>query len=79
MRGSLPGVRHDAAAVSLGGSAYVFGGGNGPSQLDEIVKVDPAGRASVVGRLPQPASDVSAAVIAGTGLRRRRVHRRRAG
>jgi DNA-binding beta-propeller fold protein YncE len=57
-------VRHDAAAVSLGGSAYVFGGGNGPSQLDEIVKVDPSGRASVVGRLPQPASDVSAAVIA---------------
>ena len=46
-------------------SAYVFGGGNGPSQLDEIVKVDPSGRASVVGRLPQPASDVSAAVIAG--------------
>ena len=65
MRGSLPGVRHDAAAVSLGGSAYVFGGGNGPGQLDEIVKVDPSGRASVVGRLPQPASDVSAAVIAG--------------
>jgi DNA-binding beta-propeller fold protein YncE len=57
-------VRHDAAAVSLGGSAYVFGGGDGPSQLDEIVKVDPSGRASVVGRLPQPASDVSAAVIA---------------
>jgi YVTN family beta-propeller protein len=49
----------------LGGSVYVFGGGNGPSQLDEIVKVDPTGRASVMGRLPQPASDVSAAVIAG--------------
>jgi DNA-binding beta-propeller fold protein YncE len=58
-------VRHDAAAVSLGGSAYVFGGGNGPSQLDEIVKVAPSGGATVVGRLPQPASDVSAAVIDG--------------
>ena len=44
LRGSLPGVRHDAAAVSLGGSAYVFGGGNGPSQLDEILQVGRGGR-----------------------------------
>ena len=62
LRGSLPSVRHDAAAVELGGATYVFGGGDATHQLDEIVKVG----AGVVGRLPQPASDVGAAVVAGT-------------
>ena len=60
--GSLPTARHDAAAVALGGSTYVFGGGDATHQLDEIVKVG----TGVVGRLPQPASDVSAAVIGKT-------------
>ncbi|HYX83984.1 MAG TPA: YncE family protein [Gaiellales bacterium] len=64
-RGALPSVRHDAAAVSLGGAAYVFGGGDGPSQLDQIVKVSHGGTA-LAGRLPQPASDAAAAVVAGT-------------
>ena len=68
-------MRHDAAAVSLGGSAYVFGGGNGPSQLDEIVKVA-AGGAGERGRSPAAARIRRlAAVIAGHGLRRRRIHR----
>jgi YVTN family beta-propeller protein len=65
-RGSLAGARHDAAAVSLGGVTYVFGGGDGARQLDEIVAIGPDGRARVAGRLPQPASDVGAAAIGGT-------------
>jgi DNA-binding beta-propeller fold protein YncE len=66
LRGNLPGVRHDAAAVTLASSTYVFGGGNGPAQLNEIVKVGPDGQASLAGRLPQPSSDLAAAVIHGT-------------
>jgi DNA-binding beta-propeller fold protein YncE len=62
LRGALPSVRHDAAAVDLGGATYIFGGGDATHQLDEIVKVG----GGVVGRLPQPASDVSAAAVAGT-------------
>jgi DNA-binding beta-propeller fold protein YncE len=65
--GSLPSVRHDTAAVTIGGHAYVFGGGNGIAQLDEIVGVDPAtGASRVVGRLPAASSDSSAAAIGGT-------------
>src|SRR5262249_43945097 len=40
--GRLPSVRHDTAAAALGNGVYVFGGGNGPGQLDEIVRVDSA-------------------------------------
>jgi YVTN family beta-propeller protein len=46
---------------------YVFGGGNGPSQLSDIVRVDRAsGRSSLVGRLPSASSDSTAAAIDGT-------------
>ncbi len=65
--GHLPSARHDTAAAAIGRYAYVFGGGDGISQLDQIVRVDPAtGGASVVGNLPAASSDLSAAVIAGT-------------
>ena len=57
----LPYAVHDAAAATLGGRAYLLGGGE-PSR-DEILAVDPAGRATVAGRLPAPASDVAAAAI----------------
>ena len=65
-RGALGGVRHDAAAASIRGTTYVFGGGDGVRQLDEIVAVEPGGRTRVAGRLPEGASDVGAAAIAGT-------------
>ncbi len=66
-RGRLPGALHDAAAVRLGDSVYLFGGGDGVRQLADIVRVDPrTGRAAVVGRLPAPSSDLSAAVVDGT-------------
>jgi len=65
--GRLPSVRHDTAAAALGNAVYVFGGGNGSAQLDEIVRVDPAtGRSSVVGRLPAASSDSTAATIGRT-------------
>jgi DNA-binding beta-propeller fold protein YncE len=65
--GVLPSPRHDTAAARVGGAAYVFGGGTGSAQLDEIVRVDPAtGRSSVVGRLPAASSDSAAAAIGGT-------------
>jgi YVTN family beta-propeller protein len=65
--GSLPSVRHDTAAAAIGNAVYVFGGGNGPSQLSDIVRVDRAsGRSSLVGRLPAASSDSTAATIDGT-------------
>jgi DNA-binding beta-propeller fold protein YncE len=60
--GRLPTAVHDAAAATLGGSVYLFGGGDGVSQHGEIVHV---GR-GVVGRLPAPSSDQAAAVIGST-------------
>jgi YVTN family beta-propeller protein len=65
--GRLPSPRHDTAAAALGGSVYVFGGGNGTSQLDEIVRVDPAsGTSTVVGHLPTASSDSAAAAVGGS-------------
>ena len=65
--GHLPSARHDTGAAAIGRYAYVFGGGDGVSQLDQIVRVDPAtGSASVVGSLPAASSDSSAAAIGGT-------------
>jgi YVTN family beta-propeller protein len=65
--GSLPSVRHDTAAAAIGNTVYVFGGGNGPSQLSDIVRVDRAsGRSSLVGHLPAASSDSTAAAIGGT-------------
>ena len=65
--GRLPSVRHDTAAAVLGGNVYVFGGGNGASQLDDIVRVDPSsGHTTVVAHLPAASSDSTAAAIGGT-------------
>ena len=58
---------HDAAAARLPSGVYLFGGGDGVRQHDEIVEVDPAtGRATAVGRLPAPSSDQAGAAIGGT-------------
>jgi YVTN family beta-propeller protein len=63
----LPSVRHDTAAAVINRTIYVFGGGNGPSQLNDIVRVDPrAGRSSLIGHLPAASSDSTAAAIGGT-------------
>src|SRR2546421_3631589 len=51
--GRIPTALHDSAAVQIGRSAYLFGGGTASTQLDTIVMVDPAtGAAQAVGHLP---------------------------
>jgi len=54
---------HDAAAVALGGSAVVFGGGS-PNTVGTVQSFGPAG-GQVIGSLPKPRSDLSAVVLAG--------------
>jgi DNA-binding beta-propeller fold protein YncE len=62
--GRLPGAVHDTAAVRIGRYVYLFGGGNGVSQLDSIVRIDPtSGSTTEAGHLPAPSSDQSAARI----------------
>ena len=64
--GQLPTPLHDAAAASVDGSVYLFGGGQAAS-ADQIYRVDPhTGASTQVGRLPQPQSDLAAATVAGT-------------
>jgi YVTN family beta-propeller protein len=66
-RGRLPGVLHDAAAVALGGVAYLFGGGDGVRQLAGVLRVDPqTGSVRQVGSLPAASSDSAAAALKGT-------------
>ncbi len=63
---TLPNPQHDAQAAALGGSVYVFGGGNGP-QYDHILRFTPGGgTVAPVGALPRPASDVAVTELAGT-------------
>ena len=65
--GSLLAGQHDAPAVALGGSVYVFGGGDGIHQLDHILRVSPgSGQVVAAGRLPAASSDSSAAVAGAT-------------
>ena len=61
--GRLPQALHDAAAVTLGPRAYLFGGGTGETGTDSIVEIDSTGTAAPTDTLPAPASDVGAAVI----------------
>jgi YVTN family beta-propeller protein len=60
--GRLPTAVHDAAAARFGRSVYLFGGGDGARQHDEIVRVG----SGLVGRLPAPSSDQAAAAIGRT-------------
>ena len=63
---TLPMPVHDAAAVSLDGSVYLFGGGQVAS-TDRILRVElTSGRNAPAGRLPQPRSDLGAATVGGT-------------
>jgi len=64
--GRLPAALHDATAVRLGRFVYYLGGGSA-SQVDGILRLDPAsGRVKEVGRLPEPNSDLAAAAVGGT-------------
>ncbi len=59
--GTLPHSVHDAAATTVDGAAYLFGGGE-PSR-DGIVGVSGSATPVTVGSLPLPASDVAAATL----------------
>ena len=62
----LPGAQHDAQAAVLGGSVYVFGGGQ-LTQYEHILRYDPAANSvTSAGSLPTAASDVAVTQLNGT-------------
>lgn len=63
--GRLPVPTHDDAAVALGASVYLLGGGQATSS-DAIVRVTPDGKARRIGSLGEPLSDLGAAVVGKT-------------
>jgi len=64
--GSLALPVHDAAAATISGRIFVFGGGAG-SGTDTVQSFDPGtGRAAIVGHLPVALSDLAAARIGAT-------------
>jgi len=65
--GRLPAPTHDAAAVRLGRSVYLLGGGAAAS-TDAVVRVSPGGRAARIGSLGEPLSDLGAAVVGRTAF-----------
>ena len=63
---SLPAPTHDAAAASIRGIVYLFGGGQATS-TDAVVRFDPYRRAAVnAGTLGEPLSDLGAASLGGS-------------
>ncbi len=62
----LPLAQHDAQGAALNGKVYVFGGGSF-SELDHIIRFDPAsGTVQTVGSLPRAQSDVAVTATGGT-------------
>jgi sugar lactone lactonase YvrE len=63
--GRLPQRTHDAAAAAVGGSVYLFGGGESVS-MPSVVRVDPrSGAAAEAPALGEPLSDLGAVAIDG--------------
>jgi hypothetical protein len=63
--GRLPQPTHDAAAAAVGGSVYLFGGGESVS-MPSVVRVDPrTGSATEAPALGEPLSDLGAVAIGG--------------
>lgn len=63
--GRLPQPTHDAAAALLGGSVYLFGGGESVS-IPSVVRVDPRTGSTVEApELGEPLSDLGAVAIGG--------------
>ena len=64
--GRLAAATHDAAAASLGGQTYVFGGGTAASvPTVQAVATGPASQGAIVGQLPAARSDATG-VTAGS-------------
>jgi YVTN family beta-propeller protein len=64
--GSLPSPVHDAGSTTVAGTPYFFGGGNGGSTSQQILRIDPSGTTSNVGSLLSGESDITAAAVGGT-------------
>jgi DNA-binding beta-propeller fold protein YncE len=65
--GRLPQAVHDAAATTVGGATYVFGGGTASGSSAAVVRAGAAGSgARTVAQLPSPSSDIEAATVRGT-------------
>jgi hypothetical protein len=63
--GHLPQPTHDAAAALVGGSVYLFGGGESVS-MPSVVRIDPqTGSAAEAPALGEPLSDLGAVAIGG--------------
>jgi hypothetical protein len=63
--GRLPQPTHDAAAAAVGGSVYLFGGGESVS-MPSVVRIDPRTEAAVEApALGEPLSDLGAVAIGG--------------
>jgi hypothetical protein len=63
--GRLPQPTHDAAAATIGGAVYLFGGGETVS-IPSVVRVDPrTGSAAEAAALGEPLSDLGAVAIGG--------------
>jgi hypothetical protein len=63
--GRLPLPTHDAAAAAIGGSVYLFGGGESVS-MPSVVRVDPrTGSTAEAPALGEPLSDLGAVAIGG--------------
>jgi hypothetical protein len=60
--GTLAAAVHDAAGATLGGRAFVFGGG-AARVTDAVQRVTGGARASVVAHLPRARADLSCAVL----------------
>jgi outer membrane protein assembly factor BamB len=63
--GTLTAPTHDAAAASIGGRLFVFGGG-AQTTVDTVQSVPATGSASVAGHLPRPRSDLAAVEVGTT-------------
>ena len=63
--GALSAPLHDAAGVTYGGRALVFGGGS-PVTVGTVQAFPGGGTARVTGSLPAPRSDAAAVTISGT-------------
>jgi hypothetical protein len=65
--GSLAAPLHDSSGAVVGAAAYVFGGG-AATTIASVQRIEPHGTASVVGRLPQPRSDLVAVTVGGQAV-----------
>jgi hypothetical protein len=63
--GALAEPVHDATGVLLHGMPLVIAGGN-TSTVDAVQRIGPQDSARVIGRLPQPRSDLVAATVGGS-------------